>query len=336
MEASGGAGHGVRVRVFEVEGNYAGWRLDRYLMQKIGRLTRSQLGKVVRSGLVEVERPGSGQCRIKPGLKMKGGDLVRVSQVMREEVVQDDEVAVLLAERDLIILNKPAGMLMHPTASAFQNTVMSYVHRRGEDDETWRGVQSIHRLDRETSGVVLLARGLPAQRRISAKFELGQMEKLYLALVEDPRRLYQAGDEGQTAQPLGFDSASILPLLKVAIGEWSAHTSWRCLRRGGEADDIAALLIRIEGGRQHQIRAHMALLGTPVLGDKLYGHGDVFYKDYLDGVADLSALRAPRQMLHAWRLSFSDEGRAISVIAPIPSLFSAIMEFEGWELGRGL
>jgi RluA family pseudouridine synthase len=326
----------VRVRTFEVAINYDGWRLDRYLEQKIGRLTRSQIKRAIRAGTVSVdpclrlEPNRKKRTKPKPGLCVRDGDLVRVRKTMRPETLQDAEVSLLAETPRFLAFDKPAGMLMHPTANEFRNTLLAYIDRQCDQGKPWQGAEVIHRLDRETSGVVLMARTPDAQRDFCARFEHNEIKKLYLAVVQDPAHLHPLHQDGESTQPLGFETQTRLPGIKIGKGSWPAKTRWRCVRRHNH---FAALAVAIEGGRQHQIRVHLSLFGTPILGDKLYAHGEDFFLAYLDGDADLSPLLAPRQTLHAWQIAFNDNSLQYIIRAPVPALFSDLLQDHSpWEI----
>ncbi len=303
----------VRERRFAVEANYNGWRLDHFLTQKISRLSRSQVRRIITSGGVSIEPTR----RIKAGTIIRNGEWVIVRQHLGPEDDLYDDVVVLVRTPRYVAFNKPAGMLIHPTASAYRNTLARYAEERG-----FGVLHVVHRLDRETSGVVLMARTPTAARGLSHAFAIGSVEKTYRALVVDPSGLHQPGMRGAIDVPLGFDEASALPTLKIHRGLWQAHTFWRCVARHG---DRAELLVNIEHGRQHQIRAHLALYGTPIVGDKLYLHGEAYFLQWADGTADPSVLAAPRHALHAERLIVHESTGELVFEAPIPMLFESLM-----------
>src|SRR5690606_19892724 len=138
-----------------------------------------------------------------------------------------------------VAIDKPAGMVTHPTATAYRNTALLYLQLNG-----WPDAAVVHRIDRDTSGVLLFARGAEAARALSQAFEEGLMTKTYLALVVDARRRHVVGESGHTDQPLGFNVDSALPTLEVGVGDWTCATHWTCVAR---QDDLALLEVTIDG-----------------------------------------------------------------------------------------
>ena len=294
----------VREHRFEVARNHDGWRLDQYLTHKLGRLTRSQAQRIIKVGHVET----SSSRRMKVGLILREGDTIVVRQTYGFEADWGDQVRVLEVTPSRVVLEKPAGMLVHPTANAYFNTLTDWAERSG-----YGRLHVVHRLDRETSGVIVFGRDSTSAGELGAQFNGGAVHKEYLALVVDKGRRHEVGAGGESSAPLGFDESSVLPRLKVWSGSWAAGTRWLCIGRTGEQ---ALLKVWIEGGRQHQIRAHLAMFGTPIAGDKLYLHGDVFYRDWLEGKADTKVLEREFHALHAYPLKIPCLG--IDAVGSLP------------------
>jgi 23S rRNA pseudouridine1911/1915/1917 synthase len=238
-----------------------------------------------------------------------------------------DAAPVLLEREDLLVLDKPAGMLVHRTAGEATRTVEALFAARFPGER----VESAHRLDRDTSGCLVAGRGLDAIRELRALFAGSLVEKRYAALVSDPAGLWVPGAPRTLDEPLGLDSVSEVRL-RVGRGSWLCATHVRCERRRG---DRALLDVTIEGGRQHQIRAHLALFGTPVVGDKLYEAGSAFFLDWIDrpGAPDLVArLPARWHCLHARALRLPWRGASIEVEAPLPPAFEALLAAQPRDL----
>lgn len=309
----------LRERTFSVDQNHHGWRLDAFLAARIRRLSRSAAARIIRGGGVRLVP----ERRARPASTVRQGDTVVLRQHLESELLQYDALRVLLQTPAFVAIDKPAGMLVHPTATAFRNTVMQWATDVGGFPEAC----VVHRLDRETSGVMIFARGPAHARRLSAAFASpGAVLKRYLAIALDPQARYAVGDHGTIDIPLGFDETSVLPRLVMGRGTLSALTHWRCVQRGvGTGSDLALLEVEIAGGRQHQIRAHLALVGTPIVGDKLYAHGAEYYLDWVEGRADRSVLRCDRQALHASELELEDEGVRHVLCAPPPQLYGALL-----------
>jgi 23S rRNA pseudouridine1911/1915/1917 synthase len=193
--------------------------------------------------------------------------------------------------------------------------------RRQEGNESLR---LVHRLDRETSGVLLVAETHEAARHLSRAFESGKVHKEYMALVLG--RVER--DEGRVDLPLGRALGSrIFVRRETRDGGESAATGWRVLRR---LDDRTLLRVFPETGRRHQIRVHLAAIGHPVLGDILYGRPDQAYLDLVRGAGD-PRREGPgprRHLLHCARLVFSEPARhaTTEVISPLPGDFRAALE----------
>ncbi len=313
-----GGGGNVRVRRFEVDQNFEGWRLDSFLANRVSRLSRSRVGEIARNGGVELSPPR----RARPGLRLRRGDVVTLRERLPDERVQDDEVEILYKDEVLLALNKPAGMLVHEAASQRLNTVQHYLGRAG-----FEGAEPVHRIDRETSGVLVcsLARGHVAPLR--EQFAGRGTRKVYRALALDPDGRWEVGQRSRLDTPLGLDPASLTGV-RMGRGDLSALTHVEVLgrREGGPHGAMADLAVRIETGRQHQIRVHLALEGTPIAGDKLYGQTDDFFRALADDPDDealLATLPFPRHALHAWRLRLKhpDTGEPVAFEAPLPAIW---------------
>lgn len=320
-----GESENIRERHFPVDQNFEGWRLDWFLSNRIPRLSRSKAAEIVKFGDVTVwpER------RAKASTRLHNGDLVILREHLPPETVQDDEVGVLHVDEALVILSKPAGMLVHEAANTRLNTVGGFLERRG-----WVGAEPVHRIDRETSGVLVCSRypaGVPALRE---RFATDHPEKTYRALAVDPDGVWVPGETRTLDTPLGLDPNSVLGV-RMTFGDLSARTHVTCLRRGvfvhGTLGTVvlADLEVRIETGRQHQIRVHLAMQGTPIAGDKLYTYDDTFFAAICDDPED-PALRArlvfERHALHAWRLGIEHPltRQPVRFEAPLPGLWEQV------------
>lgn len=308
----------VRVRRFEVDHNFDGWRLDLYLANRIDGMSRSLAGRVAKRGSVEVfpER------KVKAGTMLRNEDVVILREELEPEIVQDEEVSTLYADESMLILNKPSGMLVHETATVRLNTIQHYLNRQGFEE-----AEAAHRLDRETSGALVCARTKDAAPRLCGFFADGTPTKTYRTLVVDPDHRWQVRERESIETPLGFDERSKLPH-KMGRGDLEAITHVEVLGRWDHPKgELADLKVQIVTGRQHQIRVHLALQGTPVAGDKLYGEDDKFFMavcDYPDDEELLERLHFRRHALHAWKISLPHpvEDRVVEVEAPLPLIFS--------------
>ena len=322
-------GANVRERRFEVDQNFEGWRLDQYLADRIPRLSRAKAGQIARHGDVRLQPP---RGRLKASTRLQQGDVLIVREQLGEEQTQYDEVRVLHRDAGLLILDKPAGMLVHESSTTRLNTITMYLREALGEAQA----EPVHRIDRETSGALVCARRQELVPVLRGQFadEASGPQKVYRALALDPSGQWPTGAHRTLAYPLGFDPASTLPI-KMGPGRLPATTHVRCLGRRdlplgfGPAADLE---VRIETGRQHQIRVHLALENTPIAGDKLYSLDDNFFRAISDDPKDLNLqaqLPFTRQALHAWRLRLlhPDTGQALAIEAPLPG--------EVWGEGQG-
>lgn len=296
---------------FEVAQNYDGWRLDRFLTDQLKRASRSKVAKIIKANT----RFEDGR-RAKPGALVRSGDVVLIDRVesIDPETPPLDEIRVLAEHDGLLVLDKPAGMLVHRTANEVSRTVDAFLAERFPNEQ----VSPLHRLDRDTSGVLICGRGIDAIREAKALFEKSEPTKTYLALARDPSQRWAAGQSVRVAVPLGFDPSSSVRL-RMGPGDLECTTHVDVRRRAATA---ALLEVRIERGRQHQIRAHLFMEGTPLVGDKLYGMGDEFFLQWLKepgAVHLVDQLDHRWHCLHAWRLALDWRGTPLAFESPVPS-----------------
>jgi 23S rRNA pseudouridine1911/1915/1917 synthase len=285
------------VRVpFTVEPNYRGWRLDAYLAQKIRRLTPEKIAFLIAHRL---EHDGPEPLRpdtlVEPGLTFA---LVR--EVEPEPDVPMD-FSVVHDDGALLVVDKPAGLPVHPTARYHLHTFTALAKGRFPG----RKVDPAHRLDRETSGLLACGGAPEHTAALKQAFAAGRVAKSYLALVEGaPER-----DAFEVDAALGLTGASAVRVrMHVVVAGQHARTRFEVLgrRRAPDGAPVALLACHPETGRQHQIRAHLHHVGLLLVGDKIYGHDEAIFDRFTRRAmtdADRARLRLPRQALHAWRLS---------------------------------
>jgi 23S rRNA pseudouridine1911/1915/1917 synthase len=291
----------------QVEREHSGLRLDRFLAVALPTFSRARLQTLIRDGFVTLNGK-------KPRTRdpVRTGDSVQLEEPEIEKVEAQPEqmsLEILFEDDDLLVLNKPAGLVMHPGAGHQQHTLVNALLAHCKNLSGIGGKERpgiVHRLDKETSGCLVVAKNDATHRDLSRQFAARTMTKIYLALVAGRlRKSMGVIDKAIARHPVQRQKMSI-----ARRQGRSAKTEYRVLRAG---NDMSLLECTLHSGRTHQIRVHLHDLGHPVLGDKLYGGkraGDF-----------------PRQMLHAWKLAFTHprSGDEISLDAPVPSDFAEAM-----------
>jgi 23S rRNA pseudouridine1911/1915/1917 synthase len=274
-----------------------GKRLDHFLQEKLADYSRSRLQTWIKDGLVLVNGASA-----KASLVLKGEESISVSPgelpPLRAEP-EDLPLDILYEDQAVIAVNKPAGMVVHAGAGNHAGTLVNrLVHHFSVLSQVGGDLRPgiVHRLDKGTSGVLLVARTDAGHQALAAQFSGRSVEKTYVALVEG--RVH--ADSGRIYTPIERDPLRRLRMTtKTGVGR-SALTEYRVRER---FEKYTLLEVRIHTGRTHQIRVHLASVGHPVAGDRLYG-----------GQA------AARIFLHAWRIAFTSPatGERVMVEAPLP------------------
>ncbi|MEZ4400332.1 MAG: RluA family pseudouridine synthase [Kofleriaceae bacterium] len=304
------------VRELVVAEDHAGTRLDHYLKRIIPRLSRTRIQEVIATQLTR----GDGR-RPRPAMTVHAGDVLVLRRAARAEPPCPRTFGVLHQDADLLIVDKPAGLPVHASAKFYWNTLTRVVSER-LPDTPW---QIGHRLDRETSGALALAGNRAAAAALKGAFEHKRAAKTYLAICHGQPPWPEPGAPPLVLdQPLavaGPDDATLLPGVRMVIRPdgLPAITKVTVVDRAG---DYALVACELVTGRQHQIRAHLAHAGFPIVGDKLYGHGDRAFMAFCDGgmtraLAEQFVL--PRHALHAHRLRLPHPrtGAPIEAVSPL-------------------
>ena len=302
----------VRVQ-FTVEPNYAGWRLDRYLQEKIRRLSRERIQR-----LIETRLEAEGPARLKPATRVVPGMRFALLKEADPEPETPMAFGVVHDDTELLVVDKPAGLPVHPTARYSAHTFTALARARYPD----RKVDPAHRIDRETSGVLACGCAPEHTRALKRSFARGEVRKTYLALAEGA----PAGDSFAVDAPLALTRASAVRVrMHVEPSGLPSRTRFEVMGRRREPGGapISLLACFPETGRQHQIRAHLLHAGLPMVGDKIYGPDEAIFdrftrREMTD--ADLARLRLPRHALHAWRLELPHPltREPVRVEAPLP------------------
>jgi 23S rRNA pseudouridine1911/1915/1917 synthase len=310
----------VRVR-FTVEANYAGWRLDRYLQEKIRRLSRERVQHLIAHRL-EAE----GGRRLKPSTRVVPGLSFALLKDAEAEPDAPLDFGVVFDDGALVVVDKPAGLPVHPTARYSANTFTSAAKARFPG----RKIDPAHRLDRETSGLLACGGAPEWTTRLKRDFAHGKVAKTYLAIAAGA----PAADRFAVEAPLALTGASAVRVrMHVAPGGLPSSTEFEVLERRAAPDGtkVALLACRPRTGRQHQIRAHLHHAGLPMVGDKIYGPDELIFDRFTKRAltdADRALLRLPRHALHAWRLELLHPRtrEPMKLEAPLPEDLRAFWE----------
>lgn len=281
-------------------------RLDSFVSGAVPDLSRSRARVLIERGLVLVD----GTPATRPALKMEAGQAVTVLPDAPEPsrlVPWDTPLTVVYEDADLLVIDKPAGMTVHPAPGHPNDTLANAVIARWPDvaaigDATRPGI--VHRLDADTSGLILVAKTAPAHAALSAQFAERRVAKMYTALViGSPTQ-----DEAVIEAPIGRNPHDRKKMAIVTTGRPSS-TGFRVVQR---FDNRALLEVRPTTGRTHQIRIHLASIRHPVVGDVLYGRADP---------------KLGRQFLHASSLGFDhpSDGRRVELTSPLPKDLSGYL-----------
>ena len=309
--------------------------MDRFLATAQANLSRSRLQSLIREGRVQVDGvPGRAAQRL------RGGERIELELPPPREVALQPEAITLNVvheDADVLVLDKPADFVVHPGAGVRTGTLVhALLHRdpaiADVGGEGRPGI--VHRLDRHTSGLMVVARTPRAYRALVEALRVRTVRRTYRALVwGDPRT-----DTGEIEGAIGRDPRHRKRMAVVLRGGKPARTRWRVLERFG----IAALLeVSLESGRTHQIRVHLAASHMPVVGDPVYGGRDK--KQLSPGPTERSLVGAlleclPHQALHAAQLGFAHPvtGRALQFASPVPDRFArAIAMLQEYRAHRG-
>jgi len=270
-------------KVYSFIADEPGVRLDRYICHKLAELSRTRIQRLIADGYITVNDEVA-----KAGLRLNAGDRLKVvlppappSPLTPEAI----PLNIIYEDDDLLVVDKPAGLTVHPApghpAHTLVNAILSrFPHLAALSDSLRPGI--VHRLDRDTSGVMVVAKNSSAQAKLVEQFRARSVAKAYLVLVKGKL----TPESGVIEAPIGRDPRDRKRMAVVAKGR-EARTEYRVIKYIG---DYTLLEVRPETGRTHQIRVHLSAIGYPVVGDRVYG----VKSPYLS-----------RQFLHASRLSFN-------------------------------
>jgi 23S rRNA pseudouridine1911/1915/1917 synthase len=339
-----GVAEGAVLSVFRVPPELAGQRLDVFLQGQLRRTSRTRTQFIVRNSGFDVRGK-----RLRPNHRVQAEELVLLWRPPWDEDPVPTNVPILHEDAHLFAVDKPALLPVHPTARYHRNTLIRVL----KDARPGEFVSLGHRLDRETSGVLICSKSPECDRSLKKQIEARTgIGKTYRAItwgIPDPSRaahldaIVTPADDGPGA--FRFERSLELDLdgryrVKMRLGKTddALSASTRFLvedtRTSASGRSYALVRCELETGRQHQIRVHLASLGAPIVGDKLYGPDENCFARAADGELteeDLTMLELPRHALHAARLSLSHPmtGAPLSIEAPLPEDLRAF-----WELLR--
>jgi len=283
-------------------------RLDRFLAAQLPQYSRARLQQLIRNGFVRLNGAPA-----RPSDAVRTGDRIELREPPPDKIDNQPEAIpldIVFEDDDLIVLNKPAGLIVHPGAGHQRHTLVNALLHHcpalsGIGGKERPGI--VHRLDKETSGCLVVAKNDLAHRALSLQFAARTIEKIYLALVA-----------GKLRRPSGIIEETIgrHPVHRKRMSVASprgrpAKTEYRVVRSN---EKVSLVECRLHSGRTHQLRVHLHHLGHPVLGDKVYGR---------NRASDL-----PRQLLHAWKLGFEHPRTKqwLSFTAPLPEDFGQAID----------
>jgi len=301
---------------FQIEKNQAGNRLDHALQQLLPDYSRSRIQQWIQQGLVRLN-----QQVCKPRQKVYSGDMIELD--VPEQIVINDqpepvEFDILHQDDDIFVINKPAGLVVHPAAGHWDGTLVNGLLARDPRLQQLPRAGIVHRLDKDTTGIMVVARNLAAHSWLVEQLQARKVKREYIAIVHG---VVTAGRSIETTigrHPQNRKKMAVTNSGKTAI------THFQVARKFAHHSLVR---LQLETGRTHQIRVHMAHLQYPLLGDAVYG-GRARLPAAVDPVLVALIRDFRRQALHAERLSFEHPGshEMVSFEAPQPADFAALLE----------
>jgi 23S rRNA pseudouridine1911/1915/1917 synthase len=302
-----------------VDKSGSGQRLDQFIASRIPVPSRAAAANLIRNGNIQVE----GELK-KPGYRVRAEDEISGRIPPPEPISfkpEPIEIDILYEDRHLIVVNKPAGLVVHPAPGHYTGTLVNALlyhipDLEGIGGEIRPGI--VHRLDKETSGALVVAKNADAHHHLAKQFKSRKIQKTYLALVLGKMK----SDSGTISLPIGRHPKDRKRMSTISRKSRLAETSWKVRER---FHGVTFIELDLKTGRTHQIRVHCAAINHPVLGDRVYGSQKAEKKALTEKDP---ATPIPRQMLHAWRLGFTHPATetTVSVEAPIPEDMETLID----------
>jgi 23S rRNA pseudouridine1911/1915/1917 synthase len=311
---------------YTIDDFHDGWRADQFLKTRYRVFSRNKLQEQIADGKIELVRSFEdiASQRLKPSTTLRVGDRVRVFSPRLPEPPVELSYKILYEDEHALVIDKPGNLPVHPAGKFLFNTLLM-VLRQERADWCAKGYDfhMIHRLDRETSGVILIAKGAVAASKLILPFRNRTVEKRYAAIVEGSPSDDKFSVDADLGSAPGSDIRLKMAAFPKGTGPLEALTHFKVLERRKRGALIDCQLVT---GRQHQIRVHLAHAGHPIIGDKLYGANDRLFLDFIgtrkltdDARAALGGIE--RHALHSRYLRFYHElaGKWIEVESPLPA-----------------
>jgi len=288
-----------------------GSRLDQVIAARLDGCSRSLIGNLIRKGAVYVNEDAK-----KPAYSVKPGDRIAGHIPSPEPIslqAEPIDIDILFEDRDIIIINKPAGMVVHPAPGHMSGTMVNALLYHCPDIEGTGGQARpgiVHRLDKDTSGAIVVAKNQNAHIKLSAQFEARSVHKEYLSVVYGALK----ADTGKSDLPIGRHPTerTKMAVVKGFRGR-CAETHWTVLER---FEGLSLLSLILKTGRTHQLRVHCTAMHHPIVGDRVYGSSKVFRNFHKQPVLLTLLKSMQRQMLHAFQVAFE---------APLPADMASLL-----------
>jgi 23S rRNA pseudouridine1911/1915/1917 synthase len=304
-----------RKTILKIDESISGLRLDQALAKLIPDSSRAHLQKLIKDGNVKLNES---VCEI-PKTKIEQNDSVEITFPEEEElglIAEKIDLPVLFEDKDLIVINKPPGIVVHPAAGNWTGTIVNAL--AGRDSNFTEELQSddlrpgiVHRLDKDTSGCLVVAKNPESQFKLSKAFAERNVKKTYAALVfGHPKR-----NSERIETLIGRHKTNRKKMAVVERNGKEAISLYKTIEKGFiDKTPVSLLEVEIFTGRTHQIRVHLAYKKLPVIGDTVYG--------------GKQSIQAERQMLHAWKLSFPHptNGKEMNFESPFPEDLKTLLE----------
>jgi len=283
----------------------SGLRLDKYVIAQMPDLSRTRAQKLIEEGYITVDGR-----QVKPSRILEAGETLRIeipTPPPMEVKAEAISLNIVFEDPDVMVIDKPSGMTVHPAPGHYSgtlvNAILAHVPGLAGGDNLRPGI--VHRLDKDTSGLILVAKNPAAHMKLAAQFKNRTVTKLYQTLVRGTVK----NESGLIEAEIGRDPRARQRMAVVAAGR-PASTEYHVIRRLGE---YTLLEVKLHTGRTHQIRVHLAAVGYPVVGDAVYGVNSSLLK---------------RQFLHAYKLGFRlpSDNLYREFVSPLPADLSAALD----------